>query len=564
MAQWVDHSDRVIAQATQTQKLILDRQAGLRGYWIGGNPKFLQPSLRAKSQIGPAFDRLATLVADNRMQTWQLHVMRHSYTQWDLNARQMMSLYARRPDQAWRYFNLGLGKQMMDVLRAQFSEFLSEEDVLRASREREAQEATRRTLIGVAALAVVTGVLLGIVILRQMKRVGGQYEEALEASSQSAALMTATLQSIGDAVLVTDAAGLVTEMNPVAERLTGWAIGEARGLNSEKVFNITDEATRLPLESPVLRVLREGGVVGLESPSVLMIRGGGEIPIDDSAAPIYRDSQEIAGTVLVFRDITERRLAERQRAEMYEKEHRIAESLQRSLLSRPSSDLLGSLTVETLYQPALEEAQVGGDFYDIIALEEGLTALVVGDVSGKGLLAASRTAEAKYTLRAYLREYPHASVAMTRLNTFLCEAQILEGDAPEYFLCLTLVIIAPHNGAMEVACAGMEPPILLSQSGQSHEIIVSGLPLGITQKAEYDTMPMTLCVGERLLITTDGITEARQGQEMLGNKGLLQLASRTFPAESLEAHGQKILDGAKDFSGGQFRDDVCLLMAART
>jgi PAS domain S-box-containing protein len=119
----------------------------------------------------------------------------------------------------------------------------------------------------------------------------------------------ATLVSIGDAVIVTDAAGLITLMNPVAQSLTGWK-EEAIGRPLEEVFRIVNEQTGQPAESPVGRVLREGTVVGLANHTVLVARDGTRTPIEDSAAPIRRQAGEIAGVVLVFRSAAERRAVE--------------------------------------------------------------------------------------------------------------------------------------------------------------------------------------------------------------------------------------------------------------
>ncbi len=120
-----------------------------------------------------------------------------------------------------------------------------------------------------------------------------------------------TLGSIGDAVIVTDAAGRPTFLNPVAEALTGWRQEEAAAKTLEEVFHIVNEETRETVESPVLRVLREGVVVGLANHTLLITREGAERPIDDSAAPIRDDQGDIDGVVLVFRDVSERREAER-------------------------------------------------------------------------------------------------------------------------------------------------------------------------------------------------------------------------------------------------------------
>jgi PAS domain S-box-containing protein len=119
-----------------------------------------------------------------------------------------------------------------------------------------------------------------------------------------------TLESIGDAVLVTDHEGRVTLLNPVAEALTGWTKAEAAGLPLAQIFRITNEQTGRGAENPVERVLREGVVVGLANHTVLTGRDGSRRPIDDSAAPIRDGRGNLTGVVMVFRDVTQRRRAE--------------------------------------------------------------------------------------------------------------------------------------------------------------------------------------------------------------------------------------------------------------
>jgi PAS domain S-box-containing protein len=120
-----------------------------------------------------------------------------------------------------------------------------------------------------------------------------------------------TLASIGDAVITTDVEGRITFMNPVAQAVTGWRQEEAAGLALETVFNIVNEETRRTVENPAVKALREGVVVGLANHTLLISKDGTERPIDDSAAPIRNAKGEVAGVVLVFRDISERRQAER-------------------------------------------------------------------------------------------------------------------------------------------------------------------------------------------------------------------------------------------------------------
>ena len=123
-----------------------------------------------------------------------------------------------------------------------------------------------------------------------------------------------TLRSIGDAVLTTDIEGRITYINKVAESLTGWSHTEALGQPLERVFQIINEVTRKPVESPAMRALRQGVVVGLANHTVLIKKDGNECPIDDSAAPIRDEQGYVSGCVLIFRDVTAQRLIERDKA----------------------------------------------------------------------------------------------------------------------------------------------------------------------------------------------------------------------------------------------------------
>ena len=136
---------------------------------------------------------------------------------------------------------------------------------------------------------------------------GRRSEEAARRSEES---LATTLKSIGDAVITTDTRGLVVFLNAVAEKLTGWTDEEARGRDISEVFRIVNERTRATVESPVAKVLREGGAVGLGNHTVLLAKDGRETPIDDSGAPIRDEGGRVVGVVLVFHDITERRKSE--------------------------------------------------------------------------------------------------------------------------------------------------------------------------------------------------------------------------------------------------------------
>jgi PAS domain S-box-containing protein len=131
--------------------------------------------------------------------------------------------------------------------------------------------------------------------------------------------MEVTLNSIGDAVIATDERGVITLMNPIAQELTGWSQEEAIGRELSQVFRIINEYNRLPVESPVDKVMREGMIVGLANHTLLITKDGREIPIDDSGAPIREGEGAIEGVVLVFRDVTERKKVENELFETRER-----------------------------------------------------------------------------------------------------------------------------------------------------------------------------------------------------------------------------------------------------
>jgi PAS domain S-box-containing protein len=132
-------------------------------------------------------------------------------------------------------------------------------------------------------------------------------EAALAAEKERLAV---TLRSIGDGVIATNQEGQVVILNHVAEQLTGWTQAEAMGHSIRDIFNIINEITREPCEDPVAKVLQTGLVIGLANHTVLISRDGVERAIEDSGAPIHDRESRTIGTVLVFRDVTDKRREE--------------------------------------------------------------------------------------------------------------------------------------------------------------------------------------------------------------------------------------------------------------
>jgi PAS domain S-box-containing protein len=160
------------------------------------------------------------------------------------------------------------------------------------------------------------GAILGVLVICQDLTL--QERAALDLR-ESEAQSSRVLQSIGDAVIVTDSDTCVVRMNAVAENLTDWNFEDAKGEPLSAVFHIVNETTRRAVENPAEKVKRTGSVVGLANHTVLISKSGKTIPIDDSGAPIFDDDGELTGIVLVFRNIEERRAAEREKEQITER-----------------------------------------------------------------------------------------------------------------------------------------------------------------------------------------------------------------------------------------------------
>jgi PAS domain S-box-containing protein len=163
-----------------------------------------------------------------------------------------------------------------------------------------------------ALTILVTGAIVACLFSLRRKYHYQNLYRAEQRQRQTEEEMRATFYSIGDGVISTNAAGCVTRMNPVAETLTGWSEAEALGKPSEQVLHIINEETRMEVDNPIQRVLRNGRIVQLANHTLLIARDGSEHPIADNSAPVYDEAGEIAGVVLVFRDVTaQKRVEER-------------------------------------------------------------------------------------------------------------------------------------------------------------------------------------------------------------------------------------------------------------
>ena len=308
----VSHTHEVVQSLETLLSALKDAETGQRGYLLSADERFLEPYQSALNRVTAIRQLLTGLVADNPGQTVRLRELGKKIDVKLGELKRTIDLL-RAGDQrgAVAIVAGGSGKAVMDDLRRDVAEMQAVETALLDSRERETDASYRATVASIALATIVGVVLIGVVFYSFQRHVTREQRAARILAAEKERLRT-TLASIGDAVISTDPAGDVVYLNPIAESLTGWTNQQAAGVPLSQVFNIVNESTRLPVDNPAIRALRDGVIVGLANHTVLIARDGTECPIDDSAAPVRGADDAITGCVLVFRDISARRRAEGQ------------------------------------------------------------------------------------------------------------------------------------------------------------------------------------------------------------------------------------------------------------
>jgi sigma-B regulation protein RsbU (phosphoserine phosphatase) len=266
----------------------------------------------------------------------------------------------------------------------------------------------------------------------------------------------------------------------------------------------------------------------------------------DPARPVDEETLETATTV------TGQAALAIENARLYEQQKDFAETMQRSLVpsARPS---VPGIDVGHVYESSAR-VDVGGDFYDFVTLDDGRLAVVLGDVTGKGIQAAADMAMAKFAFRALARNYPEPRDLLARVNDVVVE-EIALGK----FITIVYVVADPETGALATANAG-HPPVRIVRSDGVSELPTPGLALGVESGQTYAEERVTLAPGAALVLFTDGVIEARRdGGELYGDERL-----DAFLAEHSELPAQRLADAllgdCRAFSGGDLADDCAVVV----
>ncbi len=238
-------------------------------------------------------------------------------------------------------------------------------------------------------------------------------------------------------------------------------------------------------------------------------------------------------------------------AQRFERQRRVARSLQAGLLT---TDLPEGRTFElhATYEPASNEADVGGDFYDAFDLSDGSIAIVMGDVSGKGAEAAAHTAMAKYMLRAFSMRNPGPGSVLFHLNNALCQ-----GLGEDQFTTLFYGVYDPRIRTFIYANGGHPEPLLYRAASDEVEIIqAEGGLVGAFENQRFAQATLDLQPGDVLVTYTDGLIEARDDEgELYGRERVSESLKRNAQIPSGELT-RALYQGARDF--GTVTDDTAI------
>ncbi len=311
---WVDHTDDVILNARQLMRYMLDMESGLRGFYLTGDQSFLEAYNAAKAKVPEQLTTLEQLTRDNPSQQRALRELRDLDLRWIEYSERLLQQPGIRSLSSQEFI---AGKQLMDQIRAKQREMLDAEQRLHIVRYHRATVLSNVVIATAVVLSLVTLLLLFTLTRRELFALSSTYEKHLNAEAQKARELQEsresyriTLTSLGDAVVATDALGNVSFVNPVAEKLTGWDYQTATGRPLRDILRIIDERSRTEIEDPVALVRQAQPILSVSSPMALLSRSGQEYPLELTGSPILNARKELAGVVVVFRDITQRRQTE--------------------------------------------------------------------------------------------------------------------------------------------------------------------------------------------------------------------------------------------------------------
>lgn len=387
---------------------------------------------------------------------------------------------------------------------------------------------------------------------QQRTRLATEVAKSREAVERLEVKNELILNAAGEGIIGLSTKGVMTFVNPSAARMLGYDVNDLIGNYSHSLWHHTraDGSVYPANECWVYQAYRDG-VSHHISDEVFWKRDGSSFPVDYASTPIWEHGK-LVGAVVVFTDTSERRAVEEALQKSFEREQRIAETLQSSLLTQVPEQI-SDFKFETVYQPAWEEARVGGDFYDVFVIGPDKIGIAVGDVSGKGLSAAAQVAMVRNFVRSHAYEHDSPSTVSEHVNSALALDSSFEGFATVFFGVLDC-----SARTLTYASSGHSPAILWRQDEGSAVLLgLTGLPYGVMPNASYEEQTIRLSSGDEVLLGTDGLYEEHCGEHYLGLDGLVDIYAHL--KHSGHSSAAELVEQVVDLCGSKLRDDVAVL-----
>ncbi|MGZ3930714.1 MAG: PAS domain S-box protein [Bacteroidia bacterium] len=322
-SRWVEHTKDVLQGAEKIRYHIKEIENESRTYVITGKAGEITAFNHVIDTVEQHIRFLKQLTADNQNQQARLDSLmldvkkRITFANALMKERELNGFEAAKS-----LLETGAGFALTKKIEGLVDTFQQEENMLLEKRKQKNQENINASynLIRIFQAGIILVLVAVLIVILSTLRARRLSQEEL---SESREWLSKTLTGIGDAVIATDKNGIISFINPVGERLTGWASAEAIGKPLDFIFEVINEDTRQIVENPVKKVLREKTIIDLAASTKLVRKDKAEVAIDDSAAPIYNNRGELIGVVLVFRDVEKQRAAEKELKQANERFNKI-------------------------------------------------------------------------------------------------------------------------------------------------------------------------------------------------------------------------------------------------
>lgn len=397
---------------------------------------------------------------------------------------------------------------------------------------------------------------------RTMAQIRGALSEIEAATSDTLPLYLDRLfDQVPIGIMLVEPSGAIRVANPASGEVLGWQPRHAVGLSVPSMFTGRDAQLAADLFTDCLasgeRVMETLCRTG---------PGGYTQHLEVTVAPVD-PGRLYLGVFVLLRDESARvhaleatdkarKVAETETARYAE----LAKTLQESLLPPELPDIAG-IDIGASFHPAGDGSQIGGDFYDVFALNDDEWCAVIGDVCGKGAEAARLTGLTRYTLRATTVSVRSLEANLVHLNNALVRQYEQDSlRAKQRFATATVVRFrADEDGVVVEAGSGGHPPALIVRAdGTIEELACRGPLLGVFPDGTFVTAQTRLAARDMIVLYTDGVTEARRDSEQFGDQRLWKLLSTTVGRSASDV-AAAVQGAALDFQGGTARDDIAVL-----